>query len=191
MFTDSKQTFAPDLEPPDETAFRGPPDDTCGEHDGFPSGTSGANASRSGAHAEAFQHDWGATHLPLVLLAHADETRRGGLAWELGTGGCTVAEVEDGLELLDYLDEHGPWTPLPRPDVIVAELDMQGCGGLEAACTLRRAGDLTPIIFINVQQTPAAAVVAARLPHCRVLRGEIEGGLLRAAVEETLRSQTR
>ncbi|MBL8950342.1 MAG: response regulator [Myxococcaceae bacterium] len=124
-----------------------------------------------------------------MLLAHADETRRGALAWELGTGGCSVVEVEDGCELLDYLDQHGPWVPLPRPDVIVAELDMEGCSGFEAICAMRRAGDLTPVIFINVHQAPTAAIAATHLPNCRVLHGDIEGGLLRAAVEEALRRQ--
>ena len=123
----------------------------------------------------------------LVLLAHADEVRRGGLAWELGTQGMQVIEVEDGMELLDYLDERGPWLPLPRPDVIVAELDMPGCSGLDAALAMRRYGDPTPIIFINVRQAPTAAVTAARLPNCRIVDGDAEGGALRAAVDAALR----
>jgi CheY-like chemotaxis protein len=126
---------------------------------------------------------------PLVLLAHADEVRRSGLAWELGAQGCTVVEVEDGLELLDYLDDDGPWLPLPRPDVIVTELDMPGFGGLEAARRLREAGDPTPIIFINVSRAPAAAAAAARLPACRMVHGDVEGGVLRAAVEDALRGR--
>ncbi len=194
-FTDSKHPFAPASQTPAETAFARPSEDTWRGVAGFPSGTSGAIASPSRASEaerrdDAFGNEWAPTQLPLVLLAHADETRRGGLAWELGAQGCTVVEVEDGRELLDYLDEQGPWLPLPRPDVIVAELDMPGCGGLEAACALRRSGDLTPIVFLIALHTPAAAVAAARLPACRVLHGEVEGGLLRAAVEEALRSRT-
>lgn len=131
--------------------------------------------------------EWNAHAPPRVLLAHADETRREGLAWELGACGCTVVEVEDGKELLDYLDEGGAFPALPRPDVIVAELDMPGCGGLEAAKALRARGDQTPIVFINVASSPSSAIAAARLYKTRLLDGEIEGGVLRAAVDTALR----
>jgi CheY-like chemotaxis protein len=131
--------------------------------------------------------EWKSQAPPRVLLAHADEVRRGGLAWELGAGGCTVIEVEDGKELLDYLDTRDPWGELPRPDVIVTELDMPGCGGLEAAKQLRAMGVETPIVFINVSVSPTAALQAARLPGIRLVEGEIEGGVLRAAVENALR----
>jgi len=187
-FTDSKHPFAPGSQTPADTALARPASATRRDPTGFPSGTSGTNASPSRADG-AFGNAWAPIQLPLVLLAHGDETRRGGLAWELGTEGCSVVEVEDGRELLDYLDDQGPWLPLPRPDVIVTELDMPGCGGLEAACLLRRSGDLTPIIFINTPRAPAAARAAARLPNSRVLHGEIEGGLLRAAVEDALRAR--
>jgi CheY-like chemotaxis protein len=123
-------------------------------------------------------------------LAHADETRREGLAWELGACGCTVVEVEDGKELLDYLDTSGAFPPLPRPDVIVAELEMPGCSGLDAARALRAQGDQTPIVFINVSSAPSAVIAAARLPLTKLLDGDIEGGVLRAAVDTALREHT-
>ena len=135
-------------------------------------------------HAE---REWNPHAPPRVLLAHADETRREGLAWELGACGCTVVEVEDGKELLDYLDCSGAFPPLPRPDVIVAELDMPGCSGLDAARALRARGDHTPIVFINVSSSPSSAIAAARLPLTRLLDGDIEGGVLRAAVDTALR----
>ena len=72
--------------------------------------------------------------------------------------------------------------------VIVAELDMPGCSGLEAAKQLRRRGDLTPIIFIGTDASPTAAAMATRLVNVRVVHGEVEGAALRAAVEETLRA---
>jgi CheY-like chemotaxis protein len=131
--------------------------------------------------------EWNLHTPPRVLLAHADETRREGLAWELGHCGCTVIEVEDGKELLDYLDCNGVFPPLPKPDVIVAELEMPGCSGLDAARALRAAGDQTPIVFINVSSAPSAAIAAARLPQTRLLDGDIEGGVLRAAVDTALR----
>jgi CheY-like chemotaxis protein len=133
------------------------------------------------------QREWNPHAPPRVLLAHADETRREGLAWELGHCGCTVVEVEDGKELLDYLDTSGAFPPLPRPDVIVAELDMPGCSGLDAAKALRAQGDQTPIVFINVSSSPSAAIAAGRLTQTRLLDGEIEGGVLRAAVDHALR----
>jgi CheY-like chemotaxis protein len=149
----------------------------------FLSETFARNASEESNPTE----NWNQLPPPRVLLAHADDIRRSGLAWELGAGGCCVIEVEDGAELLDYLDGREPWAPLPRPDIIVAELDMPGFGGLEAARLLRERGDHTPIIFINVPSAPSSALAAARLPGTHLVEGEIEGGVLRAAVERALR----
>ena len=185
-FTESKHVFAPVSQTPTNTAFARPRADTWDDLRGFPSETLEERSSPNGAD----QSEWAPLQLPLVLLAHADEVRRGGLAWELGAQGCTVVEVEDGSELLDYLDDQGPWLPLPRPDVIVADLAMDGCDGLDAARQLRRRGDLTPIIFINVHRAPAAAAAASRLRNCRLLHGDVEGGALRAAVEKTLRARS-
>ena len=185
-FTDSKHQLASASQTPATTAVARPAFDTWEDLVGFPSETWADAASPNGA-AEG---EWAPVQLPLVLLAHSDEVRRGGLAWELGAQGCSVVEVEDGSELLDYLDDQGPWLPLPRPDVIVADLSMEGIDGLEAARRLRRAGDQTPIIFINVHRSPSAAATASRLPHCRLLHGEVEGGVLRAAVEEALHGKS-
>lgn len=186
-FTESKHVSAPTSQTPDRTGPERRLRDTWEELLGSPSETLENDASPNG---EADHDEWAPSQLPLVLLAHADEVRRGGLAWELGAQGCTVVEVEDGFELLDYLDDQGPWLPLPRPDVIVADLAMDGCDGLEAAKRLRRCGDDTPILFINVHRAPAAAAAAARLPKCRLVHGEAEGGALRAAVEEALREES-
>lgn len=185
-FTDSKHDLAPASQPPANTAVAHPAFDTWDDLLGFPSETLGDHASPNGAE----ESEWAPAQLPLVLLAHSDDVRRGGLAWELGAQGCSVVEVEDGSELLDYLDDQGPWLPLPRPDVIVADLSMEGIDGLDAARRLRRTGDLTPIIFINVHKSPSAAAAASRLPQCRLLHGEVEGGVLRAAVEEALRGKS-
>ena len=184
-FTDSKHLVEADPQTPGSTAIARPAADTWEDLVGFSSETSEDSASPNGATSDT----WAPVRLPLVLLAHPDEVRRSGLAWELGAQGCSVVEVEDGFEMLDYLDEQGPWLPLPRPDVIVADLTMDGCDGLEAARRLRRHGDATPIIFINVHRAPSAAAAAARLAGCRLLHGDVEGGVLRAAVEAALRDR--
>jgi CheY-like chemotaxis protein len=185
-FTESKHQLASDPQTPGNAVVERPSFDTWEDLHRFTSETLGDPASPIGAE----EGDWAPVQLPLVLLAHSDEVRRGGLAWELGAQGCSVVEVEDGSELLDYLDDQGPWLPLPHPDVIVADLSMEGIDGLEAARRLRRAGDQTPIVFINVHRSPSAAAAAARLPHCRLLHGEVEGGVLRAAVEEALHGKS-
>jgi CheY-like chemotaxis protein len=154
-----------------------------GDTGGFDSETSGEFPSPQGSCPESNTHS-----APRVLLAHADETRREGLAWELGARGCTVVEVEDGSELLDYLIDGPRFAPLPRPDVIVAELDMPGCSGLEAATKLRARGNHIPIVFINVSHAPSAALRAARLSETHLLDGDIEGGVLLAAVDTALRN---
>lgn len=188
-FTDPKHHRAGGSQPLAATAYARPTPDTWEDLRGFVSGTPGQIASPF----RELRGGWVPSPAlpPLLLLAHGDESRRNGLAWELGAQGCTVVEVEDGAELLDYLDDSGPWLPLPRPDVIVAELDMPGCGGLEAARRLREAGDETPIIFINVGRSPIATATAARLPCCHLVHGDVEGGVLRAAVEGALRGRPR
>ncbi len=69
----------------------------------------------------------------LVLVAEEDDELRERLCESLRSAGYRVVEVEDGLELLDYLEltELFPGR-LERPALIVSNLKLKGCGGIEA-----------------------------------------------------------
>jgi len=73
------------------------------------------------------------TRHPLVLVAEEDDDLRRTLAEALERDGYRVVDVEDGLELLDYLEltELFPGK-LERPALIVSNLELKGCGGIEA-----------------------------------------------------------
>lgn len=73
---------------------------------------------------------------PTVVLAEEDEELRASLASALASYGYRVVTVEDGLELLDYL-RLVRLGRLKTPDVIVSDVDLRGCTGIEAC---RRAG---------------------------------------------------
>ncbi|MBL8953985.1 MAG: response regulator [Myxococcaceae bacterium] len=83
-----------------------------------------------------------------VLLACDDDELRAALSFALERDRHHVVELEDGSELLDYLDGSRVCeTPtLPRPDAIIASLTMTGLGGLELLEALRRIDDRTPFI---------------------------------------------
>ena len=83
-----------------------------------------------------------------VLLATDDDDLRSALSLALQRDRHHVVELEDGSELLDYLDGSRvcEFAALPRPDAIIASLTMTGLGGLELLEALRRADDRTPFI---------------------------------------------
>jgi DNA-binding response OmpR family regulator len=83
-----------------------------------------------------------------VLLAEEDPELRESMAEHLRHEGYRVIEVEDGLELEDYLEalESGA---LLRPDVIVSAVAMQGHTGLEVLARLRGKPSSPPVIQLS------------------------------------------
>jgi len=83
-----------------------------------------------------------------VLLASDDDDLRSALALALQRDRHTVVELEDGSELLDYLDGSRvcELAALPPPDAIIASLTMTGLSGLQLLEALRRVDDRTPFI---------------------------------------------
>lgn len=83
-----------------------------------------------------------------VLLAEDDDSLRERMADDLRADGFTVVEISDGLELLDQVLA-APYPGLGTlPDVIIAELCLPGCSGLEACQRLRAMGATVPFILI-------------------------------------------
>jgi CheY-like chemotaxis protein len=83
-----------------------------------------------------------------VLLAMDDLDGREELASALREDHHTVVELEDGLELWDYLSAD----PLPRKspltDVIICDSSLPGKDGLEILVALRERADLTHFILL-------------------------------------------
>jgi CheY-like chemotaxis protein len=88
----------------------------------------------------------------VVLLAEEDEALRESLAAGLRREGCVVIEVEDGLELEDYLEAAlSPGSHLIPPDVIVSEINMAGYSGIEVLEHLRAREEEIRFILMSSQ----------------------------------------
>lgn len=76
---------------------------------------------------------------PLVALAEPEPALRAELAAELEGRGCVVVELRDGIELLEFLGEVQERDE-DYPQLLVADLDLPGLGGLDVLVELRAAG---------------------------------------------------
>lgn len=118
-----------------------------------------------------------------VVLAEADDDIRDHLATELRKDGYVVVELEDGMELQDYLEEVlRPRRLTPSPLAVVAELDMPGYSGMEVLEGLRRRGDGTPFILINSTGSLDVDERAERLGASFVLQKPVDVDELRSAL---------
>ncbi len=84
---------------------------------------------------------------PLVLLAEDDTDLRELISGRLTREGMKVVEVEDGFELRDYLSLCHPGGRVPRPDVIVSDVNMPGESGPYALEVSNR--DRAPVVLIT------------------------------------------
>lgn len=98
---------------------------------------------------------------PLVLLAEDDDEMRALIASRLTDAGMHVIDVEDGLELADYLARCHPSGPLPRPDVVVTDVRMPGESGLEAL--LHSHFHRAPVVVISSFVNAEVRAYAARV----------------------------
>jgi CheY-like chemotaxis protein len=84
-----------------------------------------------------------------VVLVEDDVPLREVLADEIRDLGFDVVELADGVELLDYFRAAASSYQSLLPDVVVAEVDLPGCSGVEACERLRKAGARVPFILIS------------------------------------------
>lgn len=84
-----------------------------------------------------------------VLLAEDDPEFRRLLAAELSGDGFEVVECEDGFQLVHRIEQLATDGELGDAAVIVSDLRMPGCSGLDAARLLRRAGVGIPLILMT------------------------------------------
>jgi len=124
----------------------------------------------------------GASSIPTVLIADEDDALREATAEELRAWGYRVIEVEDGLELEDYLDamEDGQ---LAFPDVVVSAVAMHGHTGLEVLERLRsHTGQTTSFIFLGDRGDWTTVEAADRLGAEFLFEKPYDADALRAAI---------
>ncbi len=85
-----------------------------------------------------------------ILLAEEDDVVRELFARDLIRGGYRVVELEDALELLDYVEltERYP-TRVQSPAVIVSDEELPGMSGLEACRRVGRHYPTPPFILLS------------------------------------------
>ena len=84
---------------------------------------------------------------PMILLAEDDDDLRELMAARLTREGMKVIEIEDGLELRDYLEMCRPGGTVTEPDVVITDSQMPGETGPEALA--HAPGYHAPIVLIS------------------------------------------
>lgn len=96
-----------------------------------------------------------------VLLAMDDLESRETLADALREDHHDVVELEDGLELWDYLSASTSPRAIPQTDVIISDLSLPGMDGIEILERLRRRGDMTHFVLLASPSEASAYAVEA------------------------------
>ena len=87
---------------------------------------------------------------PMVLVAEDDDELRELLVWALRRDGADVVELEDGDELLDFLDFIARFqNPRGLPDLILTDVRMPGCSGLDMIALARARGVSCPFVVLT------------------------------------------
>lgn len=80
-----------------------------------------------------------------VVVADDDLEMRAVMSSALRRDGFDVAEANDGIELLDMICGSGARSP----DLIVSDIQMPRCSGLDALVALRRMRCSIPVVLIT------------------------------------------
>jgi DNA-binding response OmpR family regulator len=83
-----------------------------------------------------------------VLLAEDDSAMRSLIARSLRTEGYEVYEHSDGAPLLTFLQEQRLKKEVPV-DLVITDIQMPTCSGLEFFLVLRRLAPTLPVILIT------------------------------------------
>lgn len=104
-----------------------------------------------------------------VLVAEDDPEMRRLVCRALRRVGYRVVEVEDGRALVNTLIRCVKDTPEQLPDLIISDVRMPGCTGLEVLARMRRVEWSTPVILITAFGDMETHSEAHRLGAARVL----------------------
>ncbi len=123
-----------------------------------------------------------------VVLVEDDVPLREILADEIRDLGFEVVELTTGVELVDYFHGAASTYPAELPDIVVAELELAGCSGVEACERLRRGGAHVPFILIVPEGFEQHHDDAIRAGADRVLDKPFDVDALADAVESVARN---
>lgn len=105
------------------------------------------------------------SRIPLILVAEDEDQLRTLIAHRLSTDGLHVVELEDGLEVSDYvtLAMPGARPVVPMPDLILTDVRMPGLSGLEVIRSFRRVGLTFPVVVLTAFPDDSVYAEASRL----------------------------
>ena len=129
-------------------------------------------------------------HRELVVVAEDDDDLRQSLLEALGGEHRKLIEVEDGSELLDYLEflvARGVQGSLPH--LIFTDVHMPGLSGLEVVTWARERGVTCPFVILTGCADHALEAAAARLGSTIVLSKPQRLEAIREAAKQALASQ--
>ncbi|EAU65127.1 response regulator [Stigmatella aurantiaca] len=86
---------------------------------------------------------------PRLLLAEDDSEMRCMLSRALRRSGFHVTELRDGRETVSLLSHCATQTPEQMPHLLISDVRMPGCTGLEVLAHLRRSHSCLPVILIT------------------------------------------
>jgi len=122
-----------------------------------------------------------------ILVAEDDVEMRSLVASVLRKGGYQVVEAESGPELFDRAGwaAHNGGSQAPI-DLVISDVRMPGCSGLEALSLLRQLGFAAPVIVVTAFGDAATHAEAARLGAKAVLDKPFDLADLRRVVRNAL-----
>ncbi|MGQ0508383.1 MAG: response regulator [Myxococcaceae bacterium] len=110
----------------------------------------------------------------VALLAVQDDGQRQAIAGLLREEGMAIVELEDGLEVSDYLElALGSGAVLDPPSLIVCDVVLEGRTGIEILLEIRGSGVPIPVLLVqgedqstlidSAEQLGAATLFSAKL----------------------------
>ena len=123
----------------------------------------------------------------VVVVAEDDDELRSLLVDALSGADRQVVEVEDGSELLDYLEFiAGRGFEKQLPDLILTDVQMPGASGLDVVAWARARGVTCPFVILTGFADDRLLSAAGQVGNTRVLRKPQTLEAIRDAAREAL-----
>jgi CheY-like chemotaxis protein len=113
-----------------------------------------------------------------IVIADDEDFQRELLCDALDETSVEIVQASSGVELLRLVIDEGPF------DVIVTDVGMPWLNGLQVMSSVRRAGIVTPCVFVTGSSDAQLALEAARLGRTCLLQKPIRVTELRACILE-------
>jgi two-component system phosphate regulon response regulator PhoB len=126
-------------------------------------------------------------HRQIVVVAEDDDELRELLVGALSGEGRQLVEVEDGSELLDYLEfiaARGVQATLP--DLILTDVQMPGANGLDVVSWARARGVTCPFVILSGFADDRLRAAALVVGKTQVLSKPQSLAAIRAAADRAL-----